>query len=59
LLGLEIHLDAVNLDIVANPAGGLLGQLLCGIANLLNLGNLAALVDALNNLIDVLNDIFG
>ncbi len=26
VLGLEIHLDTVVLDIVANPAGGLLGQ---------------------------------
>jgi hypothetical protein len=31
LLGLEIHLDTVHLDIDANPAGGLLGQLLSGL----------------------------
>ena len=31
LLGLEIHLDTVHLDIDANPAGGLLGQLLAGL----------------------------
>jgi hypothetical protein len=55
LLGLEIHLDTVVLDIVADPAGGLLGQLLsilCGL-NLLDvleglLGNLGALSGLLN-----------
>jgi hypothetical protein len=51
LLGLEIHLDTVVLDIIANPAGGLLGQLLCAIANLLSggftgtLAQLAALLE--------------
>ena len=32
LLGLIVHLDEVHLDIDADPAGGLLGQLLCGLA---------------------------
>jgi hypothetical protein len=55
LLGLEIHLNRVVLDIVANPAGGLLGQLLCAIANLLPpSGNLAALIDLLNQILDLL-----
>jgi hypothetical protein len=58
LLGLEIHLDTVHLTIEANPTGGLLGQLLCAIANLLDLGdilgNLAALLDLLNQLLDLL-----
>jgi hypothetical protein len=49
LLGLEVHLDKVVLDITANPAGGLLGQLLCAIANLLNGGS------PLNQLIGLLN----
>jgi hypothetical protein len=40
LLGLEIHLDEVHLVITANPAGGILGQLLCALANLLNTGGL-------------------
>jgi hypothetical protein len=31
LLGLVIHLDTVHLDIDADPAGGLLGQLLSGL----------------------------
>jgi hypothetical protein len=41
VLGLHVDLDdcaegPVVVDIVADPAGGLLGSLLCGIANLLN-----------------------
>ena len=37
LLGLVVHLDQVVLDITAVPgAGNLLGNLLCGVANLLN-----------------------
>jgi hypothetical protein len=32
LLGLIIHLDRVHLDIDADPRGGILGQLLCGLA---------------------------
>jgi hypothetical protein len=31
LLGLMVHLDRVVLDVTANPAGGLLGQLLSGL----------------------------
>ena len=52
LLGLRIQLNQVNLRITAIPGGGLLGDLLCGIANLLNppalLGNdLAAVLNSL------------
>jgi len=32
LLGLMVHLDRVHLRITANPAGGLLGSLLCSLA---------------------------
>jgi hypothetical protein len=32
LLGLIVHLDEVHLDIDADPAGGLLGELLCSLA---------------------------
>ena len=56
LLGLEIHLDTVVLDIVANPAGGLLGDLLCAVANLLDGGLLGNL---LGQLADLLNQILG
>ena len=56
LLGLEVHLNQVVLHIVADPAGGLLGQLLCAVANLLNGGPLGGL---LTQLADLLNQILG
>ena len=52
LLGLEVHLDRVVLDIDADPSGGLLGQLLCAIANLLDIGGpLADIVALLNQIL--------
>jgi hypothetical protein len=36
LLGLRAQLNQVKLDVTAIPGGGLLGDLLCGISNLLN-----------------------
>jgi hypothetical protein len=59
LLGLEIHLNRVRLDIVANPGpGNLLGNLLCAVANLLNgdgsLLNLLRLTNVLNRILAVL-----
>jgi hypothetical protein len=53
LLGLEIHLNQVVLDIVANPAGGLLGSvlaILCG----LNLSTLTDLLGLLFGNLDLL-----
>lgn len=52
LLGLRVQLNRINLRITAIPGGGLLGDLLCGIANLLDppaiLGNnLAAVLNSL------------
>ena len=47
LLGLEIHLNQVHLVIHAHPAGGILGQLLCALANLLNTGGLLTQIVAL------------
>jgi len=55
LLGLVVHLDKVVLDITAVPAGGLLGQLLCSVANLLNGG----LLGQLGQLSTLLNQILG
>jgi hypothetical protein len=55
LLGLEVHLNQINLVIEANPAGGLLGQLLCAIANLLQGG----LQNVINQVVDLLNQILG
>ena len=49
LLGLIVHLDKVVLDIDADPTGGLLGALLCAVANLLNTGGLLADIAALLN----------
>ena len=56
LLGLEIHLDTVHLVIDANPAGGLLGDLLCLIANLLNSGDILSILD---QLLTLLNQLLG
>lgn len=57
LLGLMVHLNQVVLTITAVPgAGNLLGNLLCDVANLLNGGNLSAL---LSNIAGLLNQILG
>jgi hypothetical protein len=53
LLGLVVDLSAVELDLTAVPGGGLLGNLLCGVAGLLDPGS------GLLNLLDRLNDILG
>jgi len=55
LLGLVVDLNQVVLDITAVPAGGLLGQLLCSVANLLS-GGLQGL---LGQLATLLNQILG
>jgi len=57
LLGLEVHLNQVVLDIIATSgAGNLLGNLLCAVAGLLDggaaLGQIAAL---LNQILGILN----
>jgi hypothetical protein len=55
LLGLQVHLDKIVLDIDADPTGGLLGSLLCAVANLLNGGGaLADIVSLLNQILDLL-----
>lgn len=57
LLGLEIHLQRVVLDIIAVPGpGNLLGNLLCAVAGLLDGGPLAGLLGQLRTL---LNQILG
>jgi hypothetical protein len=50
-----VHLDKVVLDITAQQGGGLLGDLLCAIANVLN--NPSSLVNLLNNLLAVLRSL--
>jgi hypothetical protein len=56
LLGLQVHLNQVVLDIVAQTgAGNLLGNLLCAIAGLLDQGGpLARLANLLNDLLRIL-----
>jgi hypothetical protein len=55
LLGLTVHLNRIVLDISAVPgAGNLLGNLLCGIAHLLDGGPLAGLIAQLNQLLQLL-----
>jgi hypothetical protein len=55
LLGLMVHLDQVVLDITAEQGGGLLGDLLCAIADLLdNNSPLTPLVRLLNNVLRIL-----
>lgn len=52
LLGLVVHLNRVVLDIDADPTGGLLGALLCAVANLLDVGGpLADIVALLNQIL--------
>jgi hypothetical protein len=55
LLGLTITISPITIDIVAvSVPGNLLGNLLCAIANLLNSGTLATI---LNQLITLLNQL--
>ena len=57
LLGLQVHLDKVLLDIVAKSgSGNLLGNLLCAVTHLLDDGSLAG---DLGKLVDLLNQILG
>lgn len=55
LLGLMVHLDRVVLDITAQQGGGLLGDLLCSLADLLsNNSPLSAVARLLNNILRIL-----
>jgi hypothetical protein len=55
LLGLIIDLNEVHLDITADPAGGLLGGLLCALAGLL--GGAGPIPGLLNQIVGLLNQI--
>jgi hypothetical protein len=56
LLGLQVNLSRVVLDITAVPgAGNLLGNLLCSVTNLLN--NPTGLARLLNQILDVLQNL--
>jgi hypothetical protein len=55
LLGLNVHLDKVVLDITATQGGGLLGDLLCSLADLLGgPAPLSAVARLLNNILRIL-----
>jgi len=54
LLGLRIQLNQVHLQITAQQGGGLLGDLLCGVANLLNGGLFGQLANLLNQILGIL-----
>ena len=55
LLGLNVHLDKVVLDITATQGGGLLGDLLCSLADLLGgSAPLSAIARLLNNILRIL-----
>jgi hypothetical protein len=58
LLGLHLHVDRIHINLTATQGGGLLGDLLCAIANLLNggnpLGQLAQIVSLLNQILGIL-----
>lgn len=56
LLGLNVSLNQVVLDITAIPgAGNLLGNLLCAVANLLNGSGLGVLSNLLNQILGILS----
>lgn len=55
LLGLMVHLNTVVLDITAQQGGGLLGDLLCAVANLLhNGGSLSQITSLLNQILSII-----
>jgi len=64
LLGLRVELDdcsngPVTLDITADPTGGLLGNLLCGLANILNGGTPNAILTALRSVAAIIGALLG
>ena len=60
LLGLEVHLDQVHLNITAQQGpGNLLGNLLCAVAGLLDNTGGGGVGGALNSIVALLNQILG
>jgi hypothetical protein len=57
LLGLHLHVNRIHITLTATQGGGLLGDLLCSIANLLNgdpLQHLGEIADLLDQILDIL-----
>ena len=64
LLGLRVELNncgngPVVLDVTATPGGGLLGDLLCGLSNLLSGGSTAKILAVLQNIATLLGSLLG
>jgi hypothetical protein len=59
LLGLRVQLNQINLRITAIPGGGLLGDLLCAVANLLSGGLLGGALNQIARLLNRILDILG
>jgi hypothetical protein len=64
LLGLQVELNncgngPVVLDVTAQPGGGLLGDLLCGLSNLLSGGSTAKILAVLQNIATLLGSLLG
>lgn len=57
LLGLIVHVDEIVVDIDADPDAGILGSLLCSIADGFGGGLLGQIVDLLNDILDILEDL--
>jgi hypothetical protein len=49
----------VVLDVTATPGGGLLGDLLCGLSNLLSGGSTAKILAVLQNIATLLGSLLG
>jgi len=62
LLGLHVDTSAICLDVTATEGAGVLGDLLCGLSDGLDLGNaldLGGIVNAIGNNLDQLNSLLG
>ena len=58
LLGLRLQVNRIHVRLTAEQGGGLLGDLLCAIANLLNGGGpLSQIVGLLNQILAILRDL--
>ena len=53
---LHLHVDRIHVRLTATQGGGILGDLLCAIADLLNGGNISG---QLAQIVDLLNQILG
>jgi hypothetical protein len=60
LLGLQVDLSQIELEITAIPGGGLLGDLLCALLGGIDLGGaIGEIVGLLNDILDILTGLVG